>query len=324
MAGFLLKFAISAVLIWLLVRGFDTATLLDHLANVRLGGLLLATALLASLSAIQAWRWTVIVEAIGQVMTFLRSWQIIFIGLFFNQTLPSAIGGDAVRMWRAYKAGIGMAPAVHSVMLDRLSALAALVLMAAAGLPAIFRLMAGDPARWAVPVLVAGGVGGFSVLMTMDRLPRDWRRWRVAQAAAELSADARRVLLRARVAAPVIAMSVVIQLGVAATVYVLAGAAGIEVGLVDCLILVPPVLLVSMVPISIAGWGVREGAMVTAFGFAGVAADQAFVLSVLFGLVIMVVGLPGGLVWLLSGGGKGEALEPPLTEPAADGGPKAD
>lgn len=323
MASFLVKFAVSAVLIWLLVRGFDTHTLLDQLANVRLGGLLVATALLASLSAIQAWRWSAIVDAIGQAMSFLRSWQIIFIGLFFNQTLPSAIGGDAVRMWRAYKTGIGVAPAVHSVMLDRLSALAALVLMASAGLPAIFRLMAGDPARWAVPVLIVGGLGGFSVLMTLDRLPRGWRRWRVAQAAAGLSADARRVLLRPRTAAPVIAVSVVIQLGVALTVYLLAGAAGVEAGLVDCLILVPPVLLVSMVPISIAGWGVREGAMVTAFGFVGVAADQAFVLSVLFGLVIMVVGLPGGLVWLLSGGGKAEALPAPLADPAGDGGPKA-
>ena len=75
----------------------------------------------------------------------------------------------------------------------------------------------------------------------------------------------------------------------------------LEVALKDCVLLVPPVILITVVPVSIAGWGVREGAMVVAFGFIQVPASAAFALSVLFGLTLAVSSLPGSLLWWSSG-----------------------
>ena len=57
----------------------------------------------------------------------------------------------------------------------------------------------------------------------------------------------------------------------------------------------------TVVPVSIAGWGVREGAMVVAFGFINVPAGAAFAVSVLFGLTLAAASLPGSLFWWLSG-----------------------
>lgn len=319
MAKLLLKLAVSVALIALLLRGQDTSALLDDLAAVRGDGLVIAVAILALLSVVQAWRWIVVLRAIGKTVSFRQSWQILMIGLFFNQTLPSAIGGDAVRMWRAYKLGIGAAPAVHSIMLDRLTALAALLVMAAVGLPVIFTLLEGNLGRWAVPAIVVAGTGGFAVLLGFDRLPSALFRWRATRALAELSADSRRLFLRARYALPSIGISIFIQVSVALVVLVLARALGAEVSWIDCLILMPPVLLISMAPISIAGWGVREGAMVTAFGLVGMAPETAFALSVLFGLVTMAVSLPGGLVWLLSGDRKTAVIDLAKDAPPAAG-----
>ncbi|MBF0247192.1 MAG: flippase-like domain-containing protein [Alphaproteobacteria bacterium] len=84
-------------------------------------------------------------------------------------------------------------------------------------------------------------------------------------------------------------------------VYALAVGMGNDIGIVECLVLFPPVLLVQTLPISIAGWGVREGAMVTLFAFAGVSADSALALSLLFGVAIAVTSLPGAILWVLSG-----------------------
>ena len=67
-----------------------------------------------------------------------------------------------------------------------------------------------------------------------------------------------------------------------------------------CLVIVPPVLLLSVVPISLAGWGVREGAMVVAFGFVDIPIADAFALSVTMGLSLLLAGLPGGVIWLTS------------------------
>jgi hypothetical protein len=61
------------------------------------------------------------------------------------------------------------------------------------------------------------------------------------------------------------------------------------------------VLLVATVPISIAGWGVRESSMVVAFGYAGLAQSDGLTLSILFGLVSFAVGAIGGVIWIASG-----------------------
>ena len=66
---------------------------------------------------------------------------------------------------------------------------------------------------------------------------------------------------------------------------------GLAVTIWDMLVLFPPVLLLSMVPFSVAGWGVREGAMVTGMGLIGVSPAAAFTVSVLYGIVMVAVGL---------------------------------
>ncbi|MGY3468722.1 uncharacterized membrane protein YbhN (UPF0104 family) [Bradyrhizobium sp. LM6.11] len=72
------------------------------------------------------------------------------------------------------------------------------------------------------------------------------------------------------------------------------------VGFSDVFMLVPPVMLITMMPISIAGWGVREATMGLAFGFAGLATNEGVNVSLLFGAVYFIVGAVGGLVWILS------------------------
>ena len=62
--------------------------------------------------------------------------------------------------------------------------------------------------------------------------------------------------------------------------------------------IVPPVTLIQLVPVSLAGWGVREVALVVALGSFGVPAEAALATSVLLGLCLILVGLPGGLIWL--------------------------
>ncbi len=64
--------------------------------------------------------------------------------------------------------------------------------------------------------------------------------------------------------------------------------------------LIPPIMLITMLPISIAGWGVREASMMVAFGYAGLAQADGTIVSLLFGAAFFIVGAIGGLVWVLS------------------------
>jgi len=74
--------------------------------------------------------------------------------------------------------------------------------------------------------------------------------------------------------------------------------------------LVPPVMLITMLPISIAGWGVREATMGLAFGYAGLVSDEGVNISLVFGAVNFLVGVFGGLVWILSPEKAAKGAEP--------------
>ncbi|MGH6953330.1 MAG: lysylphosphatidylglycerol synthase domain-containing protein, partial [Alphaproteobacteria bacterium] len=103
-----LKGAVSGVLIWLLVSGVDLADLWEQLARVGAGDFLVAVALLGALSVPAAARWRGIVAALGAALPLVEAWRIVMVGLFFNQTLPSTIGGDAMRIWQARGAGLDL------------------------------------------------------------------------------------------------------------------------------------------------------------------------------------------------------------------------
>jgi uncharacterized membrane protein YbhN (UPF0104 family) len=136
-------------------------------------------------------------------------------------------------------------------------------------------------------------------LVQLDRLPARLDRFRVVQGLRAVSADTRRVFLAPAPLARLLAWGMLTHLNITFAVYVLGRALDLDIGWLDCLALVPPVLLASTLPISIGGWGVREGAMIAAFALIGVPSDGALVLSVLTGLAGMAAALPGGALWLL-------------------------
>ena len=297
---FLIKAAVSAVLIWLLLRHRDLGAILGQMLAVRPLELVLAGICLWALSLPSALRWCRILAAMGETLPLATAFPLVLIGMFFSLVLPSTIGGDAVRMWKLHQAGVPGQTAVTSVMIDRLVALVAVLLLITAGLPALYALVPDPAARGGALVLLVLGYGGFALALVLDRLPFGLDRFRLVRWTRQLCADLRHVLLVPRVAAPTLLYSLVNQGGLILVTWILARGMSFPVTALDCLIVVPVATLVSVVPISVAGWGVREGAYVAGFGLVGLGASDALALSVLYGLLMLAVNLPGGLVWLLS------------------------
>lgn len=299
--AFGLKLLLSGLLIGYLFRNIDVGAALERaraldpwLAAATLG-------LFVVQASIAGWRWNIVLKAVGEPLSFGRSLVLCYIGSFFNQALPSAVGGDAVRMYKGYKGGLSLSGAINSVMLDRLSTVVSLVFLVVVLQPFLMAHVEDHSAQWVFPLLSVGAVIGLAVLMLLDRMPASLRRWQVVRGLAALAADTRRLFLRPSHAALSLFSSTIGHLNLSFATWVLARGLGIEVGLMDCLVLIPPVILVTTLPISIGGWGVREGAMVGAFALVGVPAESSLVLSILFGLTAMISSLPGGALWLLEG-----------------------
>jgi hypothetical protein len=210
------------------------------------------------------------------------------------------VGGDAVRAWLIRRAGLATRRAVTSVVVDRILGLAIVFLMTAFGLPWLIELIAHPGMRTALVVIAIGGIAGLAVLSQLDRLARHLPTWGVVRAIEALAVDFRSVISSGRIV-EIAAYSIAVQVMFALSAFAIATGLGLSVSAWQCLVLIPPVVLAMAIPISVAGWGVREGAMVVTFGFIGVDSHDALALSVLIGAATLLASLPGALVWLAAG-----------------------
>jgi len=310
--GVALKLLVSGGLIWLLVGSIDLEAAVDRILAAKPWLIVAAIAAFGLQILIAVGRWWIVMQAMDSSLPFLKTLGISYIGLFFNQALPSSVGGDAVRVYKTYKTGMPLSRAINGVMLDRVATVLGLVLIVVVAVPFFTERVGDADARWVVPaavLLALAGFAGLVVLMFLDNLPSRFSHYRLVHGLALLAADTRRVFLSPGDALKVMTISLVGHANVAFIVYLIARSLDLGVTWLDCLVLMPPVLLLMTLPISIAGWGVREGAMVTAFGLIGVPGEGALLLSIMFGLLAILTSLPGGLVWLMSGDRKIEDVE---------------
>lgn len=298
-----LKIALTGALFWYLLGRIDLADAWAEARSMDPWLLLAAAASLLVQVPIGAVRWRAVLRSMRAALPFGRIFSIYYIGCFFNLALPSSVGGDAIRMWKARSAGLSLQAAVNSVMLERVATVLGLVLLVAAMQPILIARLGDLPGAWVFPALSVAGVLGVLALTLLDRLPGSLQHWKLVRGLGHLAQDARRVFLNLNWAPRIIGWVLLGHLNLTVTVWLLAKGLGLGVDLLDCLALVPPVILVATLPISVSGWGVRETAMVTAFAFVGVAAPSALAMSILFGVLVVLTSLPGGLFWLAAGGG---------------------
>ena len=311
--SFTIKCAVSAILLWLLARGIDLDAVGRQMAGADPLWLSVALILAALAVPMAAIRWQLVARAIGAPMTPRNALSITAIGWFFNQTLPSTIGGDAVRVYLAYRTGISKTAAIHSILLDRLMGLFVVLTMATIFLAPILSGLDAAFQKWFLVVFIVAGYGGYTVLFLLSgEFAKRLDSLRLGRLTRDLSRDARATLLSLSPGGVILVVSVTLQIVQIASVFAIAVAVGVEVSFTAVMIALPAVLLVSSLPISLAGWGVREQSMVLALGAVGVAATDALAISVLLGLSWIVIGLPGAIVWLAhrrQGEGLSEAAE---------------
>ena len=299
-ALFAAKASITVFLIWLVVRNIDLADTVQRVRSIPLWVVPVTLALIFLQFTMGIWRWRIIIAQFGESLPVRQAVRFFVEGQFFNQALPSTVGGDGVRMFRVFRSGLRLETAVNGVILDRVVGLASLILLVALAQPLFYDRIDDSAARWAFTGIFAAAAAAIIGLLFMARLPEKWHRWAIVRGIVALSRAARQAFLRPAVLAPVVAVSLIGHTLVIGVFFTIAMGLGLAVTFVDCFTLVPAVLLLATVPISIAGWGLREGAMVAAFSLIGVPGGGAAALSILFGLALVLASLPGGLLWLMS------------------------
>ncbi len=298
---FLGKAVISTFLLYLSLRRVNLASVAQRLGDLDWRWMALILTLLCAQLPILALRWREIAITCGFKLKHADAIRYSFIGQFFSQVLPSTVGGDAARIWLMARGGSGWPVAIYSVLIDRVVGVTVLAVVVCLCLPWTFNLVHDAVARAALALIGFGALGAALIFLVLG-LPqlRTLERWWMTRHLATASKMAWR-LCHSAGGGRVVIYSFAIHFMTVAIAWGAAVAAHIPFTYTQALFLILPVLLVATIPVSIAGWGVRESAMVLAFGYAGLAEGDGLIVSILFGVATLTVGTLGGVVWVASG-----------------------
>jgi uncharacterized membrane protein YbhN (UPF0104 family) len=304
-AFLLFKLAVSAALLWFVLRGTDLVRLWERVRGMELGWLVLAIGTYTLIMLVGVWRWHGLLRAQHIDVGRRRLIESMWVSLFFNNFLPSNIGGDVIRIADTARAAGSKTLATTIVLVDRGLGLVALLLIAAIGSAAALAGGIAVPgARWlwvvsgagvltTLPALVKPGIVR-RLLAPLRALQHPWldeRAHRFEHAFARFR-ERPSALLRAFLGA------LFVQAGIVVFYAFTARSLAIPLPVLLAAVLVPVSLVVQMAPISIGGFGVREAVFTYFFTRVGLSADAAVALSFVGTGLIVLQSLAGGLIFL--------------------------
>lgn len=285
-----LRIAVSLGLLALLLTQVDAGAIAARLAALDARWLPPILALTVLQVIASAWRWRFTAARLGLVLPLGTAIREYYLATFANQVLPGGVLGDVGRAGRHALASGEPGPAARAVLLERTSGQ-----MATAVITVIALALAGPtlPSDTATVALMAGGIIAALVAVAYLRMRRQ-----PAGMLAVFWRDTKRALLDRDAWFPQLTTSLTIAASYVG-VYALAGIALDTPGMATWLPLVPLVLLAMLVPVSVAGWGVRESVAAATWTAAGLDPADGTALAIVYGAVVLVSSLPG-LVFALA------------------------
>jgi uncharacterized membrane protein YbhN (UPF0104 family) len=256
-----------------------------------------AVAALTVQTVLSALRWRLTAGQLGIAVGVRMAVREYYLSQILNQSLPGGMLGDAARAVRS-RAQAGLARAGQAVVLERLMGQIVMFLVLAGAFLATWARPGGLdwPPAIALPVwmLLAAGFSAPVVVLAAGHLPG-----LAGRMAARLSEIVREGLTGGGTLGRQIALSIGTAACNLAAFAFAAAAIGVTLPIATVLAVVPIVLFAMLVPLSISGWGLREGAAAALFPLAGATAAEGFATSVAFGLAFLVAVLPGAVPLLL-------------------------
>ena len=302
------KIAVSTVLLWILFSRIELSKLWATAQTASIPWLLAALAIYAVTVAVSVWRWHLLLDAQSVHVDTNQLAGSYLVALFFNNFLPSNIGGDVIRIRDTTRAAGSMTLATAVVLVDRGLGLMGLVLVAACGAS----LVAGGTTRAALPIVPAWLWAGFllgaglsapavlapagfgRMLQPLRIIHKEWIDNRIEKITSVLS----RFRDRPGALAGCFGGAVFVQ-GATVVYYVaVAYALHIAIGPWDLAVIVPLSFVIQMAPVSINGFGVREAAFTLYFSRLRLPIESALLVSLVPTAIVMLFSLAGAVVYV--------------------------
>jgi uncharacterized membrane protein YbhN (UPF0104 family) len=300
------RVAITVAIFAFLLRDLDwrtAGTALSRFSTTALAAFLL---LIAADRLLMLARWIILMRMTNQVPATELA-RIFLVSSFVGSFLPSGVGADAARAISVTRQTREPNEAVASVVIDRLLGIQAVAITGCLGV-----LLIDYPVPEALRrvtlvtslVMVAISVGGLIADLIVARLPAAIQRSWIGKAATRFGSALGAYRSRGDILWRVAALSFVVQIVRVLLAWVIGRGLGITLPLAYYWVFMPLNILVTLLPLSVGGFGVPQGAMVWSLGPLGISATEAFLLSLLFTVAGTIGNLPGALLYVTDAGAR--------------------
>jgi uncharacterized protein (TIRG00374 family) len=293
-----LKLLITFALFYYLFQYVDYEKLYHILYKSHGGWILLALILQLGSTYLAAYRWF----KISQLLVFKEKLsfyvQSYFKGSFFNQVLPSSIGGDAVKILDLVHKGYDKKDSFYGVFVDRVVGLVGLLVLNLLATIIFFGTFDQDFSLLIIFITLSGIIG-FTLLFHLEKI-KFLGKYKFLDLFHRLARRLNKLYPCRKILFKHIGISVLVHLLSVLTMYGLSLSIDLNLSFQIFLIAVPPVFLLTIVPISLAGWGIREGAMIGIFLLIGADQTKVLAMSIIYGILLIISSLPGSYFWIKS------------------------
>jgi glycosyltransferase 2 family protein len=298
------KTAVTVFLFYLIFRKVDFLEFLATLHNAQIDVLLFAFLILWLGHYICIFRWRLLMRPLMPVLSLSQMFGIYCIGLFFNLTFPTVVGGDLVKMYYAGKPTKHYAESFAATFLDRDAGMLAMMIIASIAIvvhPVAISSIPVPLIVWSAFLLfVLGNVIIFTPTLHR-RLIDILHKHRMSHLASKIDAISAAFQVMGKHRSVLyfsLVISLVNQLLVIAVTYIIADGLRLDIPFSYFLIFVPVITLISMIPISLNGMGLREYSFVALFSAIGVDREYCIALGLLSSLFVVLSSIPGGIVYI--------------------------
>jgi len=302
----LLKLTITASLCFWLYSRIDFPTLKESLAQLGVLPIIIGVLLHVAVVFLTASRWWLLLTHTHTVTSFSRVIPSYYLGVFFNNFLPTGFGGDTVRILHMRARGVGMKSLVSASVVDRAVGFATIFIVGMIGALVSDELyISGHTKSVLITVFLAGLLAAGWTLSShsgrlLESLKKKYRHTRirgwildVLSTCYSYRAEKKRILLATAISVSGYALVIL-------TYYLLGNGLGLDIPITTYIITIPVVFLAASLPISIGGLGIRESALVGMLVSTGADLRLAVNLSILYLIVFWISSLPGALVPLFN------------------------
>ncbi|MBQ3033615.1 MAG: flippase-like domain-containing protein [Deferribacterales bacterium] len=262
----------------------------------------LASLLIFIGTVVAAYRWYTVMAALdfkGNFIFYIKSY---FMGVFFNQLLPSSIGGDAYRVIDVSRLGYRKRDAFVGVLIDRGLGILGIFIV-----NIIFNNMLPGLLPEAIyqtlNAISLVGILGFTAFVFIHKIS-SLNNLKFFAIVVKPSSELCKVINTPFKLVFQLCLTTAVHMLTFAGVYFIALSIGVNLSVSTFMVIMPPVILLTIIPISLAGWGIREGAMAGLLSFAGVSKELAISISILYGFTYILQGIIGLILWIKSKGDK--------------------